>query len=55
MIDLLPKLRSKGSEKGFYFNEKELKTERTRENLELQEFKKLLKLVQNHNQTLKEF
>ena len=38
MIDLLPKLRSKGSEKGFYFNEKELKTERSRENLELQEF-----------------
>ena len=38
MIDLLPKLRTKGSEKGFYFNEKDLKTERTRENLELQEF-----------------
>lgn len=38
MIDLLPKLRKKGSEKGYYFNEKDLKIERTRENLELQEF-----------------
>ena len=38
MIDLLPKLREKGSQKGYYFNEKELKLERARENLELKEF-----------------
>jgi t-SNARE complex subunit (syntaxin) len=38
MIDLLPKLREKGSQKGYSFNEKDLKIERTRENLELQEF-----------------
>jgi t-SNARE complex subunit (syntaxin) len=38
MIDLLPDLRKKGSEKGYYFNEKELKLERARENLELKEF-----------------
>jgi len=37
MIDLLPKLREKGSQKGYYFNEKELKLERARENLELKE------------------
>ena len=38
MIDLLPDLRKKGSQKGYYFNEKELKLERARENLELKEF-----------------
>ena len=38
MIDLLPRLREKGSQKGYYFNEKELKLERARENLELKEF-----------------
>jgi len=38
MIDLLPKLREKGIQKGYYFNEKELKIERARENLELKEF-----------------
>jgi t-SNARE complex subunit (syntaxin) len=38
MIDLLPKLREKGRQKGFTFNENDLKIERARENLELQEF-----------------
>ena len=53
MNDLLKILRDKGKKKGFYFNEKELKEENVRVNLELQEFIRKNKQIQDNIKELK--
>jgi hypothetical protein len=47
MNDLLLTFREKGKKKGYYFNEKSLKEENARVNIELQNFIKIMEKPKN--------
>ena len=53
MNDILPKLRAKGEEKGFIYQEKDQSQEKEKENLELQNFIRSTREVQSKLKTLK--